>query len=276
MANKLAVVAASGLVVGAICIASAAMIAGPDLANFDWNNWDGEACDITLANRSGTRTLDWNAGDDIAINLPANVRYRRGQGEQIVIEGDTALLPHVQIDDNDLVMDCRMRNARSQRLSIILPGREFRRFAVHGSANMALEGLDQADLRIDIAGSGDVTASGRADRLDFDIAGSGQGRFGNLDAADVDIDVAGSGDAEVAPRQRLSVDIAGSGTVRLKTEPQTIDTRIAGSGRIIHVDGTVTRHNGLSRRSSKRDDWEVAPTRPEPPAPPPPPPGNDR
>lgn len=257
MSNKLAIIAVSGLVLGAVCIASAAMVVTPELAKIDWNNWDGEACDITLANKRGTRNLDWHAGDDIAINLPANVSYRRGQGEQIVIEGDAALLPHVQIDDNDLVMDCRLRNARNQRLTITLPGQEFRRFAVHGSANMVLEGLDQAELRIDISGSGDVTASGRGERLDFDIAGSGRGRFGALDAADVDIDVAGSGDAEVAPRARLSVDIAGSGTVRLKTEPQTIDTSIAGSGRIIHPDGTVTRHNGLSRRSSKRDDDKI-------------------
>jgi hypothetical protein len=274
MSNKLAIVAITGLMLGVVCITSAALIGGNELRNgawkdFDWGNWDGEACTAELANKRGSRTLDWHAGDDIAINLPANVSYRRGQGEQIVIEGDTALLPHVEIDDNDLVMDCRLRNVRNQRLTIILPGQEFRRFAVHGSANMVLEGLDQADLRIDISGSGDVTASGRVNRLDFDVAGSGQGRFGDLDAASVDIKVAGSGDAEVAPRQSLSVNVAGSGTVRLKTEPQTIDTRIAGSGRIIHPDGTVTRQSGLSSRRRDRDrdrdgDWEP----PAPPAPP--------
>ncbi|MES2604870.1 MAG: head GIN domain-containing protein [Pseudomonadota bacterium] len=261
MPMKLGMVAAGGLVLGAMLLVSAAMVGGSELrngnwANFDWGNWDGNACNITPAGKRGTRTLDWNAGDDIAINLPANVSYRRGQGEQIVIEGDTALLSHVQIDDNDLVLDCRLRNARSQRLNITLPGQEFRRFAVHGSANMVLEDLDQTELQIDISGSGDVTATGRAERLDFDVAGSGKGRFGNLDARDVNIDVAGSGDAEVAPRESLSVDIAGSGKVTLKTEPKTIDTSIAGSGRIIHVDGTVSRSSGLSRRSGDNDKHE--------------------
>ena len=259
MSKTLGMVAAGGLVLGAALLATAALVGGTELrngdwSNFDWGNWDGRACDITLAGKRGTRTLDWNAGDDIAINLPANVRYARGQGEQIVLEGDESLLPRVYINDNDLEMDCRLRNARGQRLTITLPGQEFRRFAVHGSANMVLENLDQTELRIEIYGSGDVTASGRAERLDFDVAGSGRGRFGNLDAGTVDIDIAGSGDAEVAPRERLSVDIAGSGEVTLKTEPKTIDTSIAGSGRIIHPDGSTTRQNGLSRRSSKRDD----------------------
>lgn len=256
MSSKLVTVAVSGLVIGAACIIAAAMVGGPELRNRDWNfgDWSGESCDITLANKTGTRTLDWHAGDDIAVNLPANVSYRRGQGEQIVIEGDAALISHVAIDDNDLVMDCRPRNARGQRLTITLPGQEFRRFAVNGSASMVLENLDQPELRIDISGSGDVTASGRAERLNFDVAGSGKGHFGNLDAGSVDIDIAGSGDAEIAPRDRLSVDVAGSGKVTLKTEPKSIDTRIAGSGRIIHPDGTVTRSNGLSRRSRNRDD----------------------
>ncbi len=259
MSRKLGMVAAGGLVLGAALLATAAMVGGTELRNTDWSNfdlgnWDGNACTITPTGKRGSRTLDWNAGDDIAINLPANVQYARGQGEQIVIEGDEALLPRVHINDNDLELDCRLRNARSQRLTITLPGQEFRRFAVHGSANMVLAGLDQAELQIDIYGSGDVTASGRVERLDFDVAGSGQGRFGNLDAGTVDIDIAGSGDVEVAPRDSLSVDIAGSGKVTLKTEPQTIDTSIAGSGRIIHPDGSVTRRNGLSRRSSNRDD----------------------
>jgi len=254
MSKTLGIVAAGGMVLGAVLLASAAMVGGTELRNFDWNNWDGNACSITPSGKRGTRTLDWNAGDDIAINLPANVRYARGQGEQIVIEGDEALLPRVHINDNDLELDCRLRNARGQRLTITLPGQEFRRFAVHGSANMVLEGLDQTGLRIDIYGSGDVTASGRVERLDFDVAGSGQGRFGNLDAGTVDIDIAGSGDVEAAPRDSLSVNIAGSGKVTLKTEPQTIDTSIAGSGRIIHPDGSVTRRNGVSRRSSSRDD----------------------
>jgi hypothetical protein len=256
MSRKLAIIAVSGLAIGTACLIAAAMVGGPELRNRDWNigDWGSERCDVTPGGKRATRTLDWHAGDDIAINLPANVQYRRGQGEQIVIEGDAALLPHEQIDDNDLVMDCTLRNARSQRLSITLPGQAFRRFAVHGSANMMLEGLDQAELRIDIYGSGQVTASGRTDRLAFDVAGSGDGRFGSLDAGTVDIDIAGSGDAEVAPRERLSVSIAGSGKVTLKTEPQKIDTSIAGSGRIIHPDGTVTRSNGLSRRSRNRDD----------------------
>jgi len=254
MSRKLVLVAVSGLVLGVVLLGAAALVAGPELSKHDWNfgDWGGESCRSHLTERRGTRSLAWTGGDHVAINVPANVRYRRGEGEQVVIEGDEGLLPRVRVEDGRIRLDCRLRGG-GERLTITLPGREFRSYALHGSGTLTLEDLDQPTLEVRIAGSGDVTASGRTERLEFDVAGSGEGRFANLDTGNVDIRIAGSGDAEVAPRDRLGVDIAGSGKVALTREPARIDTRIAGSGRIIHPDGSVTRASGFSRRSSDED-----------------------
>jgi hypothetical protein len=144
-----------------------------------------------------------------------------------------------------------------------LPGRDFQRFTINGSADMTLAGIDQPRLQIRTNGSGDVTASGKTDDLEYSVAGSGDGHFEALEAGNVSISVAGSGDADVAPKGRLDVKIAGSGKVTLHSEPQQIETHIAGSGRIIHVDGSETRKSGLTMSSTPGN-----PQAPEPPAPP--------
>jgi hypothetical protein len=257
MSRKLAVIAVTGIVLGIVLLGTAALVGGQELRRQKWDIgalWGEPGCGVTLAGRRGSRTLDWTGGDRIGIRVPADVRYRRGQGEQVVIEGDEALLPLIEIENGRIRMDCRMRNMG--RLAITLPGRDFRSYDLAGSVDLTLEGVDQPRLDFDVAGAVEVTATGRVDELDLDAAGSSEGHFGDLAANVVTIDLAGSSEVEVAPRDRLSVDAAGSTRVTLRTEPQTIDMDIAGAGRIIHPDGTITRANGFSSRHIDRDgDW---------------------
>jgi hypothetical protein len=99
---------------------------------------------------------------------------------------------------------------------------------------MNLNGIDQPDVKLAIAGSGDVTATGKTGKLDAAIAGSGKMHLGQLAAGDVDLHIAGSGNTEIAPSGDLNVHIAGSGKVHLITEPRHMETKIAGSGEIFH------------------------------------------
>jgi hypothetical protein len=257
MSKKLAIVAISGIVAGTVLLGTAALVGGQELRRQNWDIgalWGDERCGVDLSQRHGSRSLDWTGGDRIGIRIPADVRYRRGQGEQVVIEGDEALLPLIRIEDSRVIrMNCNLRG-RSARFTITLPGRDFRSYDLAGSVDLTLEDIDQPRLDFDIAGAVQVTAKGKVDELDLDAAGSSEGHFGELAANVVTIDMAGSSEVEVAPRDRLSVDAAGSSRITLRTEPQTIDMDIAGSGRIIHPDGTVTRANGFSSRHWERDD----------------------
>ena len=63
-------------------------------------------------------------------------------------------------------------------------------------------------------------------------------KLGDLAAKNADVDIKGSGKAEVAPQDSLNVDMAGSGTVYLRTRAQENRNSIHGSGRIVHPDGT--------------------------------------
>jgi Putative auto-transporter adhesin, head GIN domain len=82
------------------------------------------------------------------------------------------------------------------------------------------------------------------------ISGSGNVKLGDLAAKRADIDILGSGHAEIAPQDSLNVDVAGSGTVYLRTEPKQIATSIHGSGHIVHPDGQIQslpRHDQHAR-----------------------------
>ena len=269
MSNRLVLIAVSGIVIGTVCLGVAMAVGGKSvlshLDDFDIGDWGNPRCGITLANADSSRSLDWTGGDRVAINLPANIHYQRGQGDKVMITGDSAVVPLVEVDDNQIRFNCHMRHL-GKRLEVTLPGRDFQRFTINGSSDMTLAGIAQPKLQIRVNGSGDVTASGKTDELEYSVAGSGDGHFAELESGRVSISVAGSGDADVAPKDRLEVHIAGSGKVTLHSEPRQLETHIAGSGRIIHVDGSETRKSGLTMSNTSAQERPEMPEQPEKPA----------
>ena len=71
----------------------------------------------------------------------------------------------------------------------------------------------------------------------MDIAGRGDARLKDLTVKKLKLDIAGRGDVEASPIDDADIDIAGSGTVKLYTEPKHLDTSIMGSGNIEHLAG---------------------------------------
>jgi hypothetical protein len=238
VSKRLGLIAASGIVLSVICIAGACAVGGKtfgdSLVNLGSNWGDGPRCDINPSGKTQTRTLDWEGGDHAAIAIPATASYRPGTGDKLVVTGDAALLPHVRVRHGTVEFDCRMHDDHAP-LTVALPGRSFRGFSVAGSGNLVLDGIDQPKLNINLAGSGDITASGKVHELYMNLAGSSHARAGSLVADKVDLNIAGEGDVEVAPVDNLDVKIAGSGKVTLLNEPHNIESHIFGSGQIIHA-----------------------------------------
>jgi hypothetical protein len=237
MINKFALVGISGLVVCGICLAAAAAVGGKALrdAHYDFGGLvgGGDRCDFDPSGQQGSRSLAWNGGDSVAIAIPAMVHYRPGAGDQVVIKGDTRVLSHIRISDSTLKMDCNWRESKN-KIDVTLPGRPFRGFKIAGAGGLRLDAIDQPDLKISIAGAGDIEANGKTDNLYLEMAGAGEARLGTLAANRVRVRMAGANNAEVAPIDDLNVKIAGLGDVKLLTEPHKIESDIAGAGHIIH------------------------------------------
>lgn len=105
---------------------------------------------------------------------------------------------------------------------------------VSGSGDVDLIDVDVSRLKIDISGSGDVTASGSADRLVFEVSGSGEGKLGGLCTRATEFRVSGSGEAEVAVSESLEAKISGSGTVRYLGDPE-VERKVLGASDVQRI-----------------------------------------
>jgi len=264
MRTKLAIIAVSGLAISAVCLGGAfalgghalgTAVFGTDLSSLaDLPRCDTNAQPVATAS---SRSLPWDGnGDRAAVALPANVHYQAGSGDELVVKGDPEFVAHIRVKDGLVSLDCNgnFHFNKDDRIDVTLPGRRtFKSFALLGTGDVQLSGLSQPEVKLSIAGAGDIQADGKTDNLKVDVRGSGNLKLGDLAAKNVDVDIKGSGKAEVAPQDSLNVDMAGSGTIYLRSEPKKIETSIHGSGNIVHPDGT--RQGGRSyERHARAED----------------------
>ena len=106
------------------------------------------------------------------------------------------------------------------------------RVSLAGSGDLELN-INSEDVKTSVAGSGDMTVKGTTDNLKVSIAGSGDFHGYDLTSVNVEADIAGSGGAKVTCNGDLKARIAGSGDIRYKGNPKTEDTKVMGSGSIM-------------------------------------------
>ena len=240
MVHKLAIVAFSGLVISAVAMGAAAAIGAREFgATFDvadFASWgkDRPNCEKAASGAPSSRTLEWDGSKEVALSVPGTARYTPGGSNQLHVSGDPDVVAHVRVRDGRIELNCRGR-WKDDALQITLPGSRMEEFRIAGSGKLELENLDQQDLKVSIAGSGSIKASGKVKDLEVSIAGSGDADMGRVASEDVSVRIAGSGNADIAPRGEAKIRIAGSGDVNLHSSPRNVETRIAGSGRIHNV-----------------------------------------
>lgn len=243
MQFKLGMIALLGFTTAAVCLGGAFALGVGNMHISDLITSIGDSdfprCEA-LSAQSATRSLPWDNSDKAGIAIPANVHYHRGQGDQVIVTGNSALVPHVELVDGSVRLNCHIRAPKGLRFDVTLPGREFNGFSIAGVGDMTLDGIDQSDLTINIAGAGNIVASGKVDDLELHVAGAGDAKLAQLAVNRLAIRVAGSSNIDVAPKDDLDANVVGSSTVTLHSEPRSIETHIIGSGRIIHPDGSVS------------------------------------
>nr|WP_294848674.1 head GIN domain-containing protein [uncultured Sphingomonas sp.] len=84
-----------------------------------------------------------------------------------------------------------------------------------GAGSLRMASVDVGNLKLNIAGSGDVSGAGKASNIDLSIAGSGNVDAAQLTAKTADISIAGSGDIKANVSDQAKVSIMGSGDVEI-------------------------------------------------------------
>ncbi|HKU54721.1 MAG TPA: DUF2807 domain-containing protein [Rhizomicrobium sp.] len=274
--HKLAIVAVIGLSASAVCLGAAAAIGGKEFGDgwkdmdFSWFD-DKPRCEAMQGATATSRDLDWDDSDHVGLSILAQASYTPGSGDKLHAAGDPQVLAHLRVRDGNVEMDCRGWRDRTGDITITLPGREFRKFALNGGGNLTLNGLNQADVsigiggagrvrangkvetlklsiggsgnmdldqitardaRADIGGSGTIRAKGAIDELKINIGGSGRADFGAVTGSKAEVHIGGHGDVDIAPSERAKISIGGSGDVTLHSNPKELETHIGGSGQI--------------------------------------------
>ena len=229
--ERLVLIAVAGLGVSAVCIGVSSAIGG-GFNGFGLESPDGRPrCSRIPTAAAASRTLAWDAGDSVRLVVFSDARYVPGSDAMLHASGDPDVLSHLRVRDGTIELDCRGWRDRDQ-IRLTLPGREFRAFAIAGRSDLGLEKMNQASVKIDIAGTGTVRAEGKIDDVSIRIAGVGHADFRKVASLTTRVELAGVGSADIAPTDTATIKIAGPSTVNLHSNPKNLDTQIAGPGHL--------------------------------------------
>ena len=232
MAHKLVTIAVLGLVTSAVCMGAAAAIGGGSLGDgLEGLFNDGPRCGKIDGATATSRTIDWDGSDKVQLVVFSNASYTPGTDNKLHASGDPQILAHLRIQDGKIDLDCRGWRNRD-KITLILPGREFREFAIAGRSDLKLDRLNQTSMKAQIAGTGTIQANGRIDDLKIEVAGVGHADFGKVTGRSARVEMAGIGSADIAPTDSAKIEIAGLSTVNLHSDPKDLDTEIAGPGHL--------------------------------------------
>jgi hypothetical protein len=235
VAKTLGWIAFGGLGIGFASLALAYAVGGPDLGGMlDRGIFLARSCGDNAGSadaKQPERRLTWQGGDTVEISLPATVRYRGGEGSDVIVRGSPNVIAHVEVRRGRITLDCHWRGGLRD-IEITLPGRAFHRIGLSGSGKLIMENVNQPDLAFSISGSGSVRAQGTVDRATIRVSGSGDARLADLAVKELTAKISGSGNVEAAPKEAADITISGSGNVRLVSRPARLNSHVSGSGRI--------------------------------------------
>lgn len=182
-----------------------------------------------------------------------DVYITQGATESARIEADDNLLKYITTDvsKNELEISTSESIESDNPVKVYVTVRSLTAMNLEGSGSMVTQvPFSSKEFVASIAGSGDIDANIKAEKLNASIAGSGDVKLkGSADLASVNVagsgdvkgfdfvartasvDIAGSGDCEVNAIEQLTGNIMGSGSIYYHGDPK-LNTSIMGSGDI--------------------------------------------
>ncbi|ADV42551.1 head GIN domain-containing protein [Bacteroides helcogenes] len=173
-----------------------------------------------------------------------DVTYTQKSGKpkvEVYTSDNIVDLLDIRVKDNTLYVGFKKNVSVSyDKLKIRISTEKLNGISVAGSGNVELaNGLKTDDLKISVAGSGDINGSNiSCTDLNISIAGSGDINSSNINCDNLKVSVAGSGDMKLSNVTATSANasIAGSGTATLSGNTQEAEYSVAGSGDLFASD----------------------------------------
>ena len=184
---------------------------------------------------AATQVRHLPAFDRVELAGSNNVFVRVGGKQSVVVRADDNLLDRVttEVRSGNLVIGNRPGSFTTRGpMSVEVTVPSLQALTLSGSGNIAVDGTRAHGLEVALPGSGTLTASGRATRLDITVSGSGTAQFTGLIADDVRALVSGSGSIFVTATRRLDASVSGTGAILYSGNPQHVTKNVTGTGAI--------------------------------------------
>lgn len=181
-----------------------------------------------------TETRDLGRFTELRQDISATVTVKAGATGRCTITADDNILPLIVTEraGNVLRITCTKGYVTSRRIQIDVETPLLTRAELAGSGEIEIVDVTKDRIALDISGSGDIRATGRAAELDATINGSGDVAAAGLIAGTVHVTVNGSGDAHVHARSALTTEIHGSGDIVYAGNPARVRHAVSGSGTV--------------------------------------------
>jgi hypothetical protein len=199
-----------------------------------------------------------SAFEDVLLEGSLEVQLKQGLNAPVSIEAEDNLMRHIETTVSGTTLRVKIRNGVNLKhfkpIRVYLESEKYRKVVFSGSGSLASYGNDtikstlfsyeingSADARLKVAaneveirvdGSGDIAVDGKSGNYSAVINGSGNIRAAGLETADARVEINGSGEQQIWVTHLLEARISGSGNIRYKGSPTTVNSSVSGSGKI--------------------------------------------
>jgi len=197
----------------------------------------------------------------IIINIPGDVNYQQfsDSAPYFQIHTDENILKalNVRVENNQLIIEAKKDSViKPSQLTIYTCSHNLNQATLAGAGNLRLKGeVNSKDFKLDITGAGNfladsllcnelaakITGSGKiqltgaSNSALYQITGSGNFHAFNNLVQELDCEITGTGNIEAAVTKKLNANITGAGNISFRGNPESINQKVTGSGKVSSV-----------------------------------------
>ncbi|AWO01082.1 hypothetical protein DLD77_04890 [Chitinophaga alhagiae] len=196
--------------------------------------------------------------EDLVLEGPLEVHLQQGLNAPLRLEAEDNVMRFIETSVNGATLRVKIRDhvnlKRIKPIHVYVESEKYRKIVFSGSGSLNSNGADtikttlfsyeingsaNADLKVAanevniwVNGSGNLELEGTAGDYVSEINGSGNIGAAGLQSVNASIRINGSGEQQIWVTGKLDARIQGSGNIRYKGTPSTVNTSVSGSGKV--------------------------------------------
>lgn len=169
--------------------------------------------------------------DTIINNTAATISIVKGEKATVEITADSNIIPLIETRTRRDTLQINATNnyATENDIAIKISIPTIYKVTNHGSGDISITDYQLEKLILLITGSGTVTATGSAKKVNLELEGSGELDLSKLEADEATINLVGSGDIKLIANKTITVSGNGAGEIYVMGNPKIRNVSLSGA-----------------------------------------------